>query len=141
MIALAVFVSALLLNPVRARLQEVIDSIFFRGERAHQQRIKTYTRNLTAAVDLQQVLAILRDQIAVSLLPSQLHIFVYDLANDQYVTAPDETGKPSSEIRFSSNSPLIQVLRKENCPCSLSQNGCLPAFRENARACFCSVFS
>ncbi|MDX9992175.1 MAG: GAF domain-containing protein, partial [Anaerolineales bacterium] len=115
-IALAVFVSALLLNPVRARLQEVIDSIFFRGERAHQQRIKTYTRNLTAAVDLQQVLAILRDQIAVSLLPSQLHIFVYDLANDQYVTAPDETGKPSSEIRFSSNSPLIQVLRKEKLP-------------------------
>lgn len=115
-IALAVFLSALLLNPIRTRLQEIIDSIFFRGERAHQERIKAYTRNLTAAVDLQQVLSILREQITVSLLPTQLHIYTYDLANDQYISSPDEMGRATSDIRFSANSPLVQVLRKEKLP-------------------------
>ncbi len=115
-IALAVFLSALLLNPVRTRMQEVIDSIFFRGERAHQERIKVYTKNLTAAVDVAQVLQILREQITVSLLPSQLHIYSYDLANDQYLATVDETGRSSSDIRFQVNSPLVQVLRKERLP-------------------------
>ena len=115
-IAVAVFLSALLLNPVRARLQEIIDSIFFRGERAHQERIKGYTRNLTAAVDVQQVLQILREQIAVSLLPSQLHIYIYDMTNDQYLATVDETGRSTSDIRFMVNSQLVQVLRKERLP-------------------------
>lgn len=116
LIAVAVFLSALLLNPIRARLQEVIDAIFFRGERAHQERIKTYTRDLTAAVDIQQVLQILREQISISLLPSQLHIYIYDLANDQYLPMPDETGRPTSDIRFAVNSPLALSLRKEKLP-------------------------
>jgi signal transduction histidine kinase len=115
-IAVAVMLSALLLNPVRLRLQELTDGIFFRGERAHQDRIKNYTRNLTAAVDLQQVLTILRDQISASLLPSQLHIYTYDLANDQYLATVDEEGRPSSDIRFMASSPLVQHLRKEKLP-------------------------
>jgi signal transduction histidine kinase len=121
-IALAVFLSAILLNPIRARLQEIIDSIFFRGERAHQERIKTYSRNLTSAVDVSQVLQLLREQISVSLLPSQLHLFVYDLANDQYLAAPDETGRPSSDVRFAANSPLAQILRTERLPLFLDEN-------------------
>ncbi|MFO7586023.1 MAG: GAF domain-containing protein [Anaerolineales bacterium] len=115
-IALAVFLAALLLNPVRVRLQEVIDSIFFRGERAHQERITVFTRALTAAMDLSQVLSILRDQISVSLLPSQLHIFVYESASDQYVPTADETGSASSDIRFTAQSPLVELLRNEKLP-------------------------
>lgn len=121
-IAVAVFLAALLLNPVRARLQEIIDSIFFRGERAHQERIKVYTRNLTAAVDIQQVLQILREQVTVSLLPAQLHIYIYDLANDQYQPTPDETGVLTSDIRFSANSPLVLTLRKEKLPLFVEEN-------------------
>jgi signal transduction histidine kinase len=115
-IGLTVLLIALLLNPIRMRLQETIDSIFFRGERAYQEKIKEYTRALTSTVDLQQVVKILRDQITVSLLPSHLHIYIYQLSSDQYIPAPDETGRPSSDVNFSANSPLVEVLRQETLP-------------------------
>lgn len=133
-IALAVFLSALLLNPIRTRLQEMIDALFFRGERAHQEKIKTYTRNLTAAVDLQQVLGILRDHITVSLLPSQLHLYVYDFSSDQYIASLDESGRPSSEIRFLASSSLVHYLSHEKLPVFLDTDRALPKIQsERAR--------
>jgi len=115
-IGLTVLLIALLLNPIRMRLQEMIDSIFFRGERAYQEKIKEYSRTLAAAVDLQQVVKILRDQITVSLLPSHLHIYVYQLSSDQYVAMDDETGNPSSDVNFSAKSPLVEFFRQETLP-------------------------
>ena len=122
LIALAVFLSALLLSPIRSRLQEVIDALFFRGERAHQEQLKSYTRDLTSAVDIHQILQILREQISVSLLPSQLHIFLYDLTNDQYLAASDETGRASTDIRFSTSSQLATTLRKEKLPLFIDED-------------------
>ena len=76
-IGLGSILAALLLNPVRAYLQKIIDTLFFRGERAHQDRLKIFTRELTNAVALTEILRILREQISVSLLPNQLHIYIY----------------------------------------------------------------
>ncbi|HEY3311613.1 MAG TPA: GAF domain-containing protein [Anaerolineales bacterium] len=116
MIALAVFLMVLLLNFVRGWLQTGIDRIFFRGERAHQDRLRVFTRELTDAVALKDILNNLREQISASLLPSQLHIYVYDPLSDQYVPTPDEMGQLTSDIHFSSNSPLPVALRNENLP-------------------------
>ncbi|NCP87256.1 MAG: hypothetical protein CO094_12465 [Anaerolineae bacterium CG_4_9_14_3_um_filter_57_17] len=116
LIGLMVFLVVLLLNPVRARLQEVIDSIFFRGERAHQERLKAFTRALTSAVDAPDILRILREQVSLSLLPGTLHIYTYDVVGDQYIAARDETGNATSDIRFVPTSPLAQELRKERLP-------------------------
>jgi signal transduction histidine kinase len=115
-VGMTVIWTAFVLNPVRLRLQQIIDSIFFRGETAHQERIKTFTRELTNAFDLNDVLRILREQISISLLPSHLHIYVYDALADQYIATPDETRHPTSDIRFASNSILPKVLGKEKVP-------------------------
>src|SRR5258706_1490814 len=108
-------------NPIRAWLQAIIDTVFFRGERAHQDRLRIFTRELTNSTDLNSILRILRDQITVSLLPSQLHIYIYDPLNDQYVATPDETKQLTSDIRFSANSPLPTVLREESLPLFVDQ--------------------
>ncbi len=116
LIATVVFLFTLILNPLRSRLQEKIDGIFFRGETAHQNRLSLFTRDLTQAVGLNDILRILREQISVSLLPSQLHIFIYDSLIDQYAATPDETGQITSEIQFNANSPLPRTMRRELLP-------------------------
>jgi hypothetical protein len=116
LIASAVFLFTLLLNPVRRRLQEQIDAIFFRGEAAHQKRLDAFSRELTRAVGLNDILRSLREQISVSLLPTQLHIFIYDPLTDRYLATPDETGQLTSELHFEANSPLPRVMRREMLP-------------------------
>lgn len=116
LIGLAVLVMVFLLNPLRFWLQEKIDTVFFRSERAHQERLKIFTRELTNTTDLNSILRILRDQITVSLLPSQLHIYIYDPLNDQYMATPDETKHVTSDIRFAADSSVPLVLREDSLP-------------------------
>lgn len=116
LMALAVLVIVFLVNILRGWLQERIDSVFFRSEHAHQERLKIFTRELTNTTDLNSILRILREQITVSLLPSQLHIYVYDALNDQYIATPDETKQVTSDIRFAADSSVPIVLREDALP-------------------------
>lgn len=116
LVAATVFLFTLILNPLRSRLQERIDGIFFRGETAHQTRLNAFTRELTRAVGLNDILRALREQISVSLLPGQLHIFTYNALIDQYVATPDETGQTTSDIQFDANSALPRAMRRELMP-------------------------
>jgi hypothetical protein len=107
----------------------MIDTMFFRGESAHQDRLKIFTRELTNAVALTEILRILREQISVSLLPSLLHIYIHDPLSDQYVASLDETGQISSDIRFAVDSPLPVVLRREQLPIFVDQGRMPEAIR------------
>ncbi|PWH13337.1 MAG: hypothetical protein DDG60_10430, partial [Anaerolineae bacterium] len=115
-IASAIFLLTLVLNPVRSRLQEKIDAIFFRGESVHQSRLNAFSREMTRAVGLNDILRSLREQISISLLPSQIHVFTYNPLSDQYLATPDETGQLTSDIQFDANSPLPRAMRREMMP-------------------------
>lgn len=116
LVGLSVLVMVFLANILRVWLQEKIDSVFFRSEHAHQERLKIFTRELTNTTDLNSILRILREQITVSLLPSQLHIYVYDALNDQYIATPDESKHVTSDIRFAADSSVPIVLREDSLP-------------------------
>lgn len=116
LMGLSILAIVYLINPLRNFLQEKIDAVFFRSERAHQERLKIFTRELTNTTDLSSILRILRDQITVSLLPSQLHIYIYDPLNDQYIATADETKQITSDIRFASDSSVPLVLREDSLP-------------------------
>jgi signal transduction histidine kinase len=122
LIALTVILAAFVLNPVRAYLQQTIDAIFFRGEKVHQQQLGAFTRSLARAVTLSDILRILREQITNSLLPNQLHIFIYNPLSEQYFATPDEAGHLTSDIRFEAGSPLPLALRREQVPIFISEN-------------------
>jgi signal transduction histidine kinase/putative methionine-R-sulfoxide reductase with GAF domain len=111
-----VFLIAVLLNPVRARLQTVVDSTFFRGQRAYEDRLRIFSHELTSALDLGTIGHVLRQQVMATLSPSRLHIYIYDLLNDQYTALPGADGRSTSDIRFASTSPLVQYFQKENIP-------------------------
>jgi len=111
-----VFLIAVFLDPLRMRLQSVVDSIFFRGQRAYEERLRSFSHELTNALNLNTIGRVLRDQISSSLVPERLHIYTYDSLNDQYVSLPNGNGRPTSDIRFASSSPLVQYFQKENIP-------------------------
>ncbi len=115
-VGVIVFALVLLLNPLRTRLQGLIDAIFFRGKQAYQQRLQEFGHELTSALALPTILKLLRDNIHESMIPSQLHIFVHDPVNDQYVAAPDENDRPTTDIRFAASSPLVHLLDSERIP-------------------------
>jgi signal transduction histidine kinase len=116
LIGLTVIILVLVMDPLRIRLQQYVDSVFFRGQRAYQEHLQTFTRQLTSAVQLPEVLKVLREQVMTTLLPSRLHIYIYDIVGDQYIAAPDDTGRATSDIRFLSSSPLPGVIRNEHMP-------------------------
>ena len=49
------FLIALGFNPLRIRLQKVVDEMFFRGEGIHRQELQAFTSALTQAVALDQI--------------------------------------------------------------------------------------
>ena len=111
-----VFLIAVFLEPLRTRLQALVDSAFFRGQRAYEERLRTFSHELTNARDLNTIGRVLREQISSSLVPDRLHIYTYDSLNDQYVALANGDGRPTSDIRFLSNSSLVQYFQKETIP-------------------------
>lgn len=129
-----VFVVVILFEPVRVRLQSYLDSVFFRGQRAYNESLQRFTHELTGAIDLATISRILREQIITSLTPDRVHIFTYDAANDQYVSLVAEDNRSSTDIRFSSSSPLAQYFMKERLPLYLDETSLPPSLKlEQAR--------
>ena len=101
---------------MRTWLQALIDSIFFRGQRAYEDRLRAFSHELTNALDLHSIGRVLSEQVSSSLVPEQFHVYTFDSLNDQYAALANGGGRPTSDIRFQSNSPLVQYFQKESIP-------------------------
>ncbi len=128
-----VFVLAMLLDPVRTRLQDVVDVTFFRGQRAYSESLQEFTHEMTAALDLNLISQVLRKRITASVAPERIHIFVYDSLNDQYIPLPGDEGRPSTDIHFAAASPLADYFKREQLPLYLD-GGTVPAALQPERA-------
>ena len=113
LIGLMVFLLALVLNPLRNLLQGVVDRYFFRGQIVYRDRQQAFARELTQAMDLNQILSVLRSYIEQAFQPAILHIYVYDIFSGQYLAADQGDGKPTSDVRFPAQSALVQLLIKQ----------------------------
>jgi signal transduction histidine kinase len=126
LVGTAIFAFALGLNPLRNRLQHLIDVAFFRGEIAYQQRVENFTHELTNTVDLGTIVRALQSYVNASLMPDRLHVYVYDPLNDNYTAAAGDDGRPTSDLRFNAGTPLVQALSKTHVPIFFGEND-LPA--------------
>jgi signal transduction histidine kinase len=117
---------ALVLEPLRTRLQNLTDSLFFRGSRVVAEQLEDFSHRLTTALDLNAISSLLRDQIASTLAPEQIHIFTYDSLNDFFAASPGDGRRPTTDIRFTSASPLVSYFKKERLPLYLDNVTDLP---------------
>lgn len=130
-----VLILALGFNPTRLWLQATVDKLFFRGRAVYQERLERFSHDLTRTVELPKMIALLRAYVLETIKPSQVHIFLHDPLTDQYLAAPGEDDKPTTDIRFSINSALAQALKTEPNPIFLGGAEQLPSqlFPDRAR--------
>jgi GAF domain-containing protein len=131
---LSIFALALLLNPLRGYLENRVDAVFFRGERAYQERLQTFSTDLTRVVEVTDIRAALRAFIHGSLSPSQLHIYTYDPLSEQYAAAVDESGRPTSDLRFPTSSGLIRMLECQQTALFIGESSQMPSAMQPERA-------
>ncbi len=115
------FLIAVLLVPLREWIQDLVNRVFFRGKRAYQDRLQTFSGELTRVVDLPGILSILRRYVEDALTPSRLHLFIYDPLSDQYIASPGASGQPTSDLRFLIFSALAIRLSEKRKPLTLSE--------------------
>jgi signal transduction histidine kinase len=117
----------LLLEPLRTRLQSIVDSLFFRGERAYAEQLQDFSHRLTTALDLHTIGVILREQIASTLAPSRVHVYTYDTLNDVFSALSGKDRRPTSDIRFTATSSFARYFETERLPLYLDNTAALPA--------------
>lgn len=134
LVGVMVFTLALVLNPLRVYFQRKIDEYFFREQTFYQERQQAFSRDLTQAMEIQDVVALLSRYISQDLQPTMLHVYLYDPLAGYYQAQPDEQGRSSSDIRFPINSGLVQALAREKKPLFVSDLTDLPEILQTDQA-------
>jgi signal transduction histidine kinase len=117
-----VFVLAVLLDPIRVRLQSIVDGTFFRGQRAYTESLQNFAHDLAGVLDLPAISRLLGQLITSTLAPGATHVFVYDALSDQYGALPAESDRPSTDIHFAASGPLAQYFVRERLPLYLDES-------------------
>ncbi|MFN3741456.1 MAG: GAF domain-containing protein [Anaerolineales bacterium] len=115
-VGIIVFLLAIALEPFRTSAQEFINRTFFRGQTALEQTLETFGGELAQASDIQDIYRFLRHRIQETLNPEQVHLFLYDPLGEQFTALTDESGRPTTEIRFSTSSGLARYFQREQLP-------------------------
>ncbi|MEW5939352.1 MAG: hypothetical protein AB1750_06810, partial [Chloroflexota bacterium] len=132
-LGVVIFLVAVLLNPLRVWAQTRLDSAFFRGQRAYAQSQHEFTHKLSGEVNQLGISHALRDTVMGALGPNRAHLFIYDGLSDQYSATPGPDNRPTSDIRFTATSPLVNYFRKEHLPLYLD-GGSFPAALQTEQA-------
>ncbi len=107
LVAVAIFLVAVLFVPVRTRIQARVDRLYFRKRANYTQMVEDFSRTLSSASELETVNAAYKSALDDGLQPDYTFVFYPDIQTGDYVCA----GKPGTDIRFSKDSPLIAALR------------------------------
>jgi signal transduction histidine kinase len=113
LVGLMVFIVAIGLNPLRGYLQGAVDRFFFKGQQVFRELQQAFGRELTKAMELNEIVTVLRRYVEQAMAPENLHLYVFDPLSGHYVAASGEDGKPTSDIRFPANSALVQMLSRQ----------------------------
>ncbi len=134
LIGIFIVLLVLFLEPIRTQLQRLVDGLFFRGERAYAEQLQEFSHKLSAALDLNTIGAILREQIVFTLTPGKLHVYTYDTLNDFFSALPGDDHRPTSDIRFTATSSLAHYFEIERLPLYLDSAAELPPVLQSEQA-------
>jgi len=119
-VGLLVFLLVAAFNPLRERLQHLVNIVFFRGTRQYTQQLEDFGRAVTRAVSIGEVRQALENQIEAALRPAHFHLFLKDPLNNDYAAYAENQPRPTTEIRFPAESALATLLADERSPLYLA---------------------
>lgn len=111
----------LLFNPLRTKLQEAIDQLFFREPVALDKMLRAYNRELTTAVNTDQVANTLLKYVSSGVPDATPHLFLPDPQMNYYSSYQNH----SSE-RLNVESPLVMYMSQTNGPIDLTEERAWP---------------
>ncbi|MBK8135114.1 MAG: GAF domain-containing protein [Chloroflexi bacterium] len=129
LIAATLFVVAALFLPVRSRLQNRIDAIFFRQRRQLQGVVEDFSQLLSELTDTDKAIDSYMTTVERGISPTHAIVFVQRALGGDYMAARGET-----ELRFSSDSALVKHLHALNAPLVFSPDQPLPGNLVSERA-------
>lgn len=106
-------VLALALEPLRRLLQQGVNALFAHQESRYQQRLEQFGEALTLLADETEVRELLYRYVQEDLAPEPFHLFLYDPVLGVYRATPDLSGEPSSDLRFTPESPFLAWLSRQ----------------------------
>ena len=123
LVGLLVIIIALSFNPLRFWIQNRIDTAFYRGNPKYQDRLQAFTHDLTREMDAESILHSVRQLLNETLSPTLLHIFIYDSFSNQYIAIADDSGRPTTDLRFSPDSGIVRNLINNSSQTFIREKG------------------
>ncbi|MCC6604856.1 MAG: GAF domain-containing protein [Anaerolineae bacterium] len=122
-VVLSVFIVLLVLvfNPLRSRLQEAIDQLFFREPVALDKLLRAYNRALTTAVNTDQVANTLLKYVASGVPDAAPYLFLPDAQMNYFASHNNHASG-----RLSVESPLVAYMSQTNGPIDLTEERAWP---------------
>jgi phosphoserine phosphatase RsbU/P len=105
----------LIFNPMRNRIQAIVDRFFFRKEYDYGEIVDRIGGAITSLLDLKEILSHLVQTFVKDMFISTSSIMLLDTAGGQYrvhLSAGEHQGE-IQKIMFSREDPLVQILEKE----------------------------
>lgn len=112
LIAVVIFLMALLFVPVRTRIEAQVERVFFRRRADHQQRIEAFARELVNISGPRALVQAYEHALADVLSPEQVLVFLQDVQTGEYRSA----GSVQTDVRFGADSALIASLQTAEAP-------------------------
>jgi len=133
LIATVIFAIAALFVPIRTRLQERIDRLYFRRRINYQARVEEFAQQISELAGITEVLAAYRKPIDEVLQPQHVLIFLPNRQRGDYGAVGQP--RPETDIRFTADSPLLDALRTTDGALMLGDGSPWPpeAIAERAR--------
>jgi putative nucleotidyltransferase with HDIG domain len=110
----AVFIAALIFQPVLARFQPIVDRWFFRKRYDHIQALKRFTQETKGDLDLEQLASSLVNVVANGMQSRGVYLLLPSPASGNYTTYSYWGQKSQGRLSFSANSPLIATMKQQN---------------------------
>lgn len=119
LIAVLIFMIAVLFVPVRSRVQARIDQIYFRRRLNYQAKVEAFAQKLGSLVEFSDVVREYKREISETLQPSGVYIFLPNRQTGDYTEAGDSG--TVTDMRFTQDSPLVQYFMRHDEPLFLEQ--------------------
>ncbi len=110
LIAMTIFIIAVLFLPVRTFLQRRIDQIYFRARSDYQERVESFAHVLTNLRDFDQIVTAFQKQLGETLNPTSAFIFLPNRQTGDYSAYGKP--RPETDVRFDADSTLIDLLQR-----------------------------
>ncbi len=120
-LSLLVVLLVLMFNPLRSRLQEAIDQLFFREPVALDKLLRSYNRALTTAVNTDQVANTLLKYVTSGVPDTTPHLFLPDAQMNYFNSYNNHTAE-----RLNVESPLVTYMSQTNGPIDLTETRAWP---------------